>query len=90
MITCFLGIVNHCPVTRSLASGSPEEEHADERVEKHVAHVVSHGAQLVQPVVEPEGEHAERPVGLVALLLQPRLANGQTRDADIRLHIRAH
>ena len=37
-------------------------------MQQNVAEVVSQGLQLVKEVVEAEGEHAERAVGLVAAL----------------------
>lgn len=48
---------------------SPQVEQADEGVKDDVGRVVAPRLELVQHVVGAEGEHRERPVRLVALLL---------------------
>lgn len=47
----------------------PQVEEADRGVEDDVCGVVAQRLQLVEEIVEPEGQHRERPVGFVALLL---------------------
>lgn len=49
---------------------SPEEHEADETVEQHVDEVVAERLQLMQRIIQPERQHAQRPVWFMALLLQ--------------------
>ena len=49
-----------------------EEEETDEGVEDEVEEVIAQGLEAVEDVVEPEREDAQRPVGLVRLLLGHR------------------
>jgi hypothetical protein len=41
---------------------SPEEHEADETVKQHVDEVVTKWLQLMQRIIQPERQHAERPV----------------------------
>ena len=59
---------------------SPQVEEADRGVEQDVGGMVAERFQLVDEVVEPEGQHRERPVGFVTLLLQ--IQSKQSRQSS--------
>ena len=56
----------------------PEVEEAHKTVKSDVDEMVAHGPQLVEVVVPAEGEHAERTVRLVRLILKRKLITYNT------------
>ena len=47
-----------------------QEQHTHDGVQHHVEQVVGGRAQLTEQVVQPKGEHRQRPVGFMAPLLR--------------------